>query len=90
MRNILAIALFSTAILASLPANASSDCKASGGQQMTAEQIQAKAESLGYQIRSIEMEDGCFEAKAINPKGARVEIGFDPATGAIVEEKRED
>ena len=59
-------------------------------QWMSVEQVRAKATELGYDVRSIKVEDGCYEAYAIDKDGKRVEAYFDPATGEIVKTKTDD
>ncbi len=90
MRAILATAIFSAAIIAAFPAFASGRCNPSQGPQLTVEQVTAKAESLGYKVRKVKMEDGCYEAYAINASGQRLEVYIDPVSGEIVQQKSED
>ena len=85
MRTIL---LAGTLALAALPALASDDCKPYPKEQWLSEaQIQAKAEALGYTMRSVGEDDGCLEVKGVNPAGAKVEVYFDPVTAEVVKTK---
>jgi len=54
---------------------------------MTLEAITAKAKELGYDVRKVEKDDGCWEVKGYDKDGKRVEAYFDPATGEIVKIK---
>ena len=84
---LLALPLF----LALAPAAYATDCgSASKDQWMSMEAIKAKATEMGYQVRSVKVEDGCYEAYALNAKGERVEVYLDPVTAAIVKEKIDD
>ncbi|CAM5312678.1 hypothetical protein AFEL58S_00648 [Afipia felis] len=48
------------------------------------ETVIAKAEAMGYRVRSTEADDGCWEVKAVDRNGAKVKMLFDPATGEPV------
>jgi len=54
---------------------------------MSQEAITAKAKDLGYDVRKIKKEDGCWEVKGYDKNGKRIEAYFDPATGEVVEVK---
>jgi hypothetical protein len=45
------------------------------------ETVIAKAEAIGYRVRSTKADDGCWEVKAFDRNGAKVKMLFDPATG---------
>ena len=47
--------------------------------------IKSKIGELGYEVRKIEVEKGCYEVKATDKNGAKVELYLDPASGDIVE-----
>ncbi len=49
--------------------------------------IRQSAEGLGYKVRSIKVEDGCYEIYAFNSAGARVEAYLNPVSGELVREK---
>ena len=46
--------------------------------------IKAKVGELGYEVRKIEAEKGCYEIKATDKNGAKTELYVNPATGEIV------
>lgn len=82
-----ALALGAAAIAG--PASAADLCK--GGpkaQWMQPDAIRSKAEGMGYQVRKVGTEDGCFEVKGTK-EGRRVEAYFDPVTGEVVKVKGE-
>jgi hypothetical protein len=71
------------------PARADELCQDHPREQwMQPEAIRAKAEALGYSIRKIGEEDGCWEVKGTKD-GQRVEAYFDPVSGEIVKTKGE-
>ena len=88
MRKTIAYTAASLMIAAALPAYASDEDDSCGpladGQQLSIQDITAKAEELGYKVRKVEREDGCFEVYAVGKDGARIELYMDPVTGAVV------
>lgn len=42
--------------------------------------LQEKLEDEGWHVRSIRAQDGCYDARAIDPQGQRVQAFFDPAS----------
>ena len=91
MRNAIATAITLAALSFPLAAQASSECgNAPKDQWMSEEALKLKATELGYDVRSVKVEDGCYEAYAIDKNGNRVEAYFDPATGEIVKTKTDD
>lgn len=83
-----------SAALASLPAHASDDdarCMAGPRDQwMSVDAAKAKGVELGYEVRRVKEEDGCYELYAIDKNGAKVELYLDPVTGAVVRGKSDD
>lgn len=51
---------------------------------MSVEAAAARATELGYQVRSIEADDGCYDIEARDDKGVKYEIHLHPLTGEIV------
>ncbi|GBE42405.1 MAG TPA: PepSY domain-containing protein [Rhizobiales bacterium] len=91
MRKIITIAAASLMMAATIPAYASDDdvsCgQNAGGQQLSVQAITEKAAGMGYDVRKVKREDGCFEVYAIGKNGARVEIYMNPVTGAVLKIK---
>lgn len=50
---------------------------------MSAEDITKKVQEMGYEIRKLGKEDGCWEVKGMKD-GKQVEAYFDPATAELV------
>jgi hypothetical protein len=44
----------------------------------------AAVKSKGYDIREIEIDDGCYEVKAFGKSGERVKLYLDPASLVVV------
>ena len=87
-------ATFATALtfglLAAIPAFAEDDCPAAPrAQWLQPEQIKAKAEEMGYTVRFVGEDDGCLEVKGFDKAGAKVEIYFDPVSGAVIKTKED-
>ena len=84
-------------VLAAAPAYASSDgdggdsCgNAPRDQWMSVDAAKAKGIALGYEVRNVKVEDGCYELYAIDKKGARAELYMNPVTGTVVRSKDND
>jgi hypothetical protein len=87
----LLIAATLVAALAPAAAIAADNCpNVPRDQWMSDPAITEKAKGLGYDIRSIEAEDGCLEAYAIDKDGKRVEVYFHPGTGDVLRVKADD
>lgn len=54
---------------------------------MSADAIAEKAGALGYVVRKVEEEHGCWEVKGTDAAGARVEVYFHPVTAEVVKVK---
>ena len=83
----LPIAALVLALAATAPALAGD--KASCGdaprdQWLSQDAIRAKAEGLGYQVRQVKVENGCYELYAIDKNGAKIERYLYPVTGEPV------
>ena len=52
--------------------------------------LQTYAESHGWVVRRIKIDDGCFEVYAYDTEGRRIEIKVDPSTFALVEFEYQD
>ena len=90
MRNIAPALVLALATLAAVPALAADDCPAIPREQwLKPEQVKAKAEEMGYTVRSVGEDDGCLEVKGFDKAGAKVEVYFDQATGNVVKTKQD-
>ena len=90
MRNATFAIALALGTLAALPAMADEECTAAPQEQwLKPEQIKAKAEEMGYTVRSVGEDDGCVEVKGLDKAGAKVEVYFDPVTGAVVKTKED-
>jgi len=87
------IAFFAATIAilaAASPVSASGDdmsCENVKGQWMSKEQIKAKVAEMGYDVRRIKKEDGCYEAYILDNKGKKAEIYVNPVSGEVVKIK---
>ncbi len=55
-------------------------------QWLSKEAITQKVISMGYEVRKVGEEDGCWEVKGTKD-GKRVEAYFDPSTGELIHSK---
>ena len=58
--------------------------------RLSADAVRAKATEMGYDVRRIKFEDGCFELHALDKDGKRVEAYLDPLTARVVKTKVND
>ncbi len=88
MRKIITITAATVLLGLAVPAYASNDddvsCGSQTGTQLSVTQITSKVTQMGYDVRNVEREDGCYEVKAVDKNGARVEIKLNPVSGQIV------
>lgn len=89
--------LTATLLAALVPAGAAladDDDRACGNaprdQWMSEDALKARVTELGYQVRGIDTDDGCYEVYAVDGNGVRSEIYFNPVSGEIVRNKADD
>ncbi len=56
---------------------------------MSIEAISAKATEMGYDVRKVEVDDGCYEVYGIKD-GVKSEIYFHPVSAEVVKVKLDD
>lgn len=81
------IACIAAALLATAPAFASETCPATPKDKwLRPEEVQARLQSRGYDVRRVKAEGNCFEVKATKD-GKRIEAFVSPADAKVVSEK---
>lgn len=70
-------------------AQASDLCAVAESDRQPIDALKTELEAKGWEVRNIKVEDGCYEAYAIDDQGRRVEAYFDPETFAAVKSKVE-
>lgn len=84
-RQIAIAALFA---LAAGTAAAGPTCNVPKNQWMKESDFRSRLEQQGYQIKTFKVTKGnCYEIYGHDKAGKRVEIYFDPATAAVLEQK---
>ena len=53
-------------------------------ERLSVQQVTQKLEEEGYTVRRIRASHGCYEVKATDANGARVEMYVDPVTAKII------
>lgn len=77
-------ALLVAAIASASAAQATAICKPHDkATWMSKEDITSKVTALGYEVRKVQEEDGCWEVKGMKD-GKRVEAYFDPVSAELV------
>lgn len=86
MRKIIAIALIA-AFATPVGAFAADMCSVPQDKWMTEDALKAKAVEMGYDVKKVKIEKGCYEIYAIDKDGNKVEVLMNPETAAVVEVK---
>ena len=86
------ITIVAATFAATIPAAASSkNCgNAAQDQWLSIADITTKATGMGYKVRQVKVEDGCYEIYALDKNGNRVEAYFNPVTAEVVNTKTDD
>lgn len=81
-----AIALFAATTGAALAAYADRGLhRTSAGAAMPVDELKQKIDVLGYDVRTVEVDDGVFNARIVDREsGLPVKAKFDPATGELL------
>jgi len=93
MKRTIAALMFGLATAASVPTLASEQARCGTVPKekwLTSETVKARMAEQGYEVRAIKAERGCFEVKATDKNGARVEIFVNPETGAPLQPDARD
>lgn len=82
------IILTALAALATNSVLAGPTCNVPEDKWMKEADFKAKVEAQGYQIKTFKVSSGkCYEIYGFDKDGKKVEIYYDPATGAEIERK---
>lgn len=84
-----AVALLAGSVIAGTPAVADEDIcvEHPRADWITEEKLAETATALGYDVRKVEEEDGCWEVKGFDAQGNRVEVYFDPVSAEVIKIK---
>jgi hypothetical protein len=80
MKKMMIALALATAAAAAGPALASEKCSVPEADWQPQTALEAKLKGDGWDVRSVKIEDGCYEAYAMDAEGNRVEAYFDPKT----------
>ncbi len=84
-----ALALLSAAAAATPTLAADEDCPYHPQSQwMSQDAMTAKAKTLGYDVRGVKADDGCYQVKGYDKDGNRVQAYFDPVSGELLKLQR--
>ncbi len=89
MKTTAILALASLALMSGTALASSSDCNEPRDKWMSMDQARAKVTAMGYDVRKLEVDDGCYEAYATKD-GKRLEIYLNPVTAEVVKMKEDD
>lgn len=77
--------LLALAIMAAPPAQARDDCDVPIKDWQTRDAMRALAETKGWVLQRIKIDDGCYEIHGTDQDGKRFEAKIDPATLTVIE-----
>ncbi len=91
LATVIAVPALTAGAFASNEEGDEADCgNAPRAQWMSEEAVRGHATELGYDVRNVKIEDGCYEIYAIDGEGRRVEAYLNPTTGSVVRTKLDD
>lgn len=64
--------------------------KAPRDRWMNQEAARALATSLGFEVREMEADDGCYELEVADSAGKRFDLSMHPVTGEVVRTEEDD
>ena len=70
-------------------AMADDDCRVPMDRWQPPAAVQRMAESRGWKVERIRIDDGCYQIRGTDENGRRIRVKVDPASLAIVKMKRE-
>ena len=80
-----ALALLGAAAAATPTLAADEDCpNHPQSEWMSQDAMTAKAKKLGYDVRGVKADDGCYQVKGYDKDGNRVQAYFDPVSGELL------
>lgn len=85
MQKLMIALALATASVAAGPALASDKCSVPQADWQPQGALEAKLKADGWDIRSVKVEDGCYEVYALDKDGNRVEAYFNPQSFARVD-----
>jgi hypothetical protein len=71
-------------------AMADDDCHVPMNQWQTREAVQKMAETRGWQVSRIKIDDGCYQVRGLDETGQAFKAKIDPKTLSVVNMKRKD
>jgi len=81
------IAGIASLVAASVSYAEDDDCTVPMTNWQPREAVQKMAEGLGWTVRRIKIDDGCYEIKGSDAQGREIKVKIDPGTLAIVKMK---
>ncbi len=87
MKKIIQIIALTTAIAAPQAALADNDCNVPMDKWQSRDVVQQMATSLGWNVKRIKIDDGCYEIKGLNEAGKPFKAKINPQSLAIMKLK---
>ena len=91
MKTVMMLAAATVIVGSAMPALATSDAPTCGNapesEWVGEDAAKAKGAELGYEIRNMKVEDGCYELYAIDKENNKLEVFLNPVTLEVVRVK---
>jgi hypothetical protein len=89
MKSITIASAFALALMSGTAMASSDKCNEPSDKWMSMDEARAKVTAMGYDVRKVEVDDGCYEAYGIK-NGRKYEVYINPVTAEIVELEEDD
>lgn len=89
MKSITIASAFTLALMSGTAMASSDKCNEPADKWMSMDEARAKVTAMGYDVRKVEVDDGCYEAYGIK-NGRKYEVYINPVTAEIVELEEDD
>lgn len=89
-RVLLGLALMASLSVAASRVLADQDCNDPIASWQPREVLRSMLEARGWMVRRIRVDDGCYEVRALDEQGRRVEATYSPASLNLIELEIED
>lgn len=87
MKRFLISALALATFGAGVPAFAGNTCNVPQAEWQPKEALQQKLEAEGWTIKTVKVDEGCYEVYGLDAAGKKMETYFDPKTFAVVDQR---
>ena len=88
-KSIITITALTLALMSGTAMASSTQCNEPKDKWMSVEEATAKVTAMGYDVRKMKVDDGCYEAYGIKD-GRKYEVYINPVTAEVVKLEQDD